>query len=130
VAAFVNQLPGSIGYVEYAFAKQGKMNYVAMLDKKGKPVLPDDLTFAEAAKAANWNVPGMAVNLNNLNGWPITSATFIVVYKEGNAKTKDVIKFFDWAFAHGDKLAEDLDYVNLPAAVKAQIRADWAKYIK
>jgi len=130
VAAFVNQLPGSIGYVEYAFAKQGKMNYVAMLDKKGKPVLPDDLTFAEAAKAANWNVPGMAVNLNNLSGWPITSATFIVVYREGNAKTKDVIKFFDWAFAHGDKLAEELDYVNLPAAVKTQIRADWAKYIK
>ena len=130
VAAFVGQLPGAIGYVEYAFAKQGRMNYAAMLDKKGKVVHPDDTTFAESAKSANWNVPGMAVNLNNQNGWPITSTTFIIVYREGNAKTKDVIKFFDWAFTHGDKLAEDLDYVNLPTAVKTQIRTDWAKYVK
>jgi phosphate transport system substrate-binding protein len=129
VAAFVNQLPGAIGYVEYAFAKQGKMNYASMLDKKGKVVHPDDTTFAEAAKSANWNVPGMAVNLNNQAGWPITSATFIIIYKEGSAKAKDVIKFFDWAFANGDKLADELDYVALPAAVKAQIRNDW-KQIK
>jgi len=129
VAAFVNQLPGSIGYVEYAFAKQGKMNYASMLDKKGKVVHPDDTTFAESAKSANWNVPGMAVNLNNQAGWPITSATFIVIYKEGSTKAKDVIKFFDWAFTNGDKLAEDLDYVSLPSAVKAQIRNDW-KQIK
>lgn len=130
VAAFVNQLPGAIGYVEYAFAKQGKMNYASMLDKKGKVVHPDDTTFAESAKSANWNVPGMAVNLNNQAGWPITAATFIIVYREGNAKTKDVTKFFDWAFASGDKIADELDYVALPAAVKAQIRADWAKQIK
>ena len=129
VAAFVNQLPGAIGYVEYAFAKQGKMNYASMLDKKGKVVHPDDTTFAESAKSANWNVPGMAINLNNQAGWPITSATFIIIYKEGSAKAKDVIKFFDWAFTNGDKLAEDLDYVSLPAAVKAQIRNDW-KQIK
>jgi phosphate transport system substrate-binding protein len=127
VAAFTKQIEGTIGYVEYAFVKQAKMTYVAMLDKKGKPVHPDDTTFAEAAKSADWKVPGMAVNLNNKNGWPITAATFVIVYREGVATTKDVIKFFDWAFTKGDKLAEELDYVSLPADVKAQIRKDWAQ---
>jgi len=126
VAAFVQQIQGSIGYVEYAYVKQAKMTYIAMLDKKNKPVHPDDLTFAEAAKSANWNVPGMAVNLNNQNGWPITAATFVIVYK-GSEATLNVTKFFDWAFTKGDKLAQDLDYVPLPEKVKAQIHADWAK---
>ena len=126
VAAFTQQIQGAIGYVEYAFAKQGKMSHVAMLDKKGKPVQPDDSTFAESAKSANWNVPGMAVNLNNKDGWPITAATFIIVYK-GSEKSLPPIKFFDWAFTNGDKMAEDLDYVPLPDKVKAQIRADWTK---
>lgn len=126
VAAFTQQILGSIGYVEYAFAKQGKLAHVAMLDKKNKPVQPDDLTFAEAAKSANWNVPGMAVNLNNKDGWPITAATFVIVYK-GSEKSLPVVKFFDWAFATGDKMAQDLDYVPLPEKVKAQIRTDWTK---
>jgi phosphate transport system substrate-binding protein len=126
VAAFTQQIQGTIGYVEYAYVKQSKMTYVAMLDKKNKTVHPDDLTFAEAAKSANWNVPGMAVNLNNQNGWPITAATFIIVYK-GSEKSLPVVKFFDWAFANGDKMAEDLDYVPLPEKVKAQIRTDWSK---
>jgi phosphate transport system substrate-binding protein len=126
VAAFTQQIQGTIGYVEYAFAKQGKMSHVAMLDKKGKPVQPDDTTFAEAAKSANWNVPGMAVNLNNKDGWPITAATFILVYK-GSEKSLPVVKFFDWAFSKGNQSALDLDYVPLPEKVQAQIRADWAK---
>ena len=130
VAAFTQQIQGTIGYVEYAYVKQAKMTYVAMLDKKGKPVHPDDSTFAEAAKSADWKVPGMAVNLNNKGGWPITAATFIIVYKEGIANTQQVLKFFDWAFTKGDKLALDLDYVPLPDAVKTQIRADWAKQVK
>lgn len=125
VAAFTQQIQGTIGYVEYAYVKQAKMTYVAMLDKKNKPTHPDDTTFAEAAKSANWNIPGMAVNLNNQNGWPITAATFIIIYKEGNTNTKEVIKFFDWAFTKGDKLAEELDYVPLPEKVKTQIRNDW-----
>ena len=79
VAAFVKQIEGTVGYVEYAYVKQSKMNYAAMLDKKGKPVHPDDLTFAEAAKSADWSVPGMAVNLNNKAGWPITAATFVLI---------------------------------------------------
>jgi phosphate transport system substrate-binding protein len=126
VAAFTQQIQGTIGYVEYAFAKQGKMSYVAMLDKKGKPVQPDDSTFSDAAKSANWNVPGMAVNLNNKDGWPITAATFVIVYK-GSEKSLPVVKFFDWAFSKGNQMASDLDYVPLPDKVQAQIRADWAK---
>jgi len=129
IAANVQNIAGSIGYVEYAFAKQGKMTHAAMLHK-GKTVQPDDLTFKQAASSANWNVPGMAVNLNNKDGWPMTAATFVLVYKEGNTKTQEVLKFFDWAFNKGDKPAEDLDYVPLPDKVKAQIRADWAKNVK
>ena len=130
VAAFSLQVPGAIGYVEYAYVKQAKMNYVRMLDKKGKPVEPDDTTFAIAAKSADWKTPGMAVNLNNKDGWPITAATFVLLFKEGNANTKEVIKFFDWAFAKGDKLAIELDYVPLPESVKAQIRKEWAQQVK
>lgn len=126
VAAFVQQISGAIGYVEYAYVKQAKLNYAAMLDKKNKPVHPDDTTFAEAAKSANWNVPGMAVNLNNQNGWPITAATFVIVYK-GSEKSLPVVKFFDWAFTKGDQYAIDLDYVPLPEKVKTQIRSDWKK---
>lgn len=129
VAAMVQNMNGSIGYVEYAFAKQGKMTHIAMLNR-GKVVQPDDTTFKQAANTANWNAPGMAVNLNNRDGWPITAATFILIYKEGNARTQDVLKFFDWAFSKGDKSAEDLDYVPLPDRVKTQIRTDWSRNIK
>lgn len=129
VAAMVQNLAGSIGYVEYAFAKQGKMIYTSMLNR-GKVVQPDDVTFKIAADTADWTVPGMAVNLNNRDGWPITAATFIVVYKEGNIKTGEVLKFFDWAFSRGDGAAVDLDFVPLPDKIKAQIRASWAKNVK
>lgn len=124
VAAMVQNMSGAIGYVEYAFAKQGKMTHAAMLNK-GKVVQPDDLTFKQAASSANWSVPGMAVNLNNKDGWPITAATFILIKKESAVKTKEVTKFFDWTFAKGDKMAEELDYVPLPDKVKSQIRTDW-----
>lgn len=129
VAAMVQNLSGSIGYVEYAFAKQGKMTYTAMLNKN-KVVQPDDATFKQAAESANWQIPGMAVNLNNKDGWPITAATFILVKKEGGKNTQSVLKFFDWAFNKGDASAINLDYVPLPEKVKVQIRADWAKGVK
>lgn len=130
VAANVKQIAGAIGYVEYAFAKQGKMVHVAMLHK-GKVVQPSADAFAEAALGADWNTPGMAVNLNDQSkGWPITAATFILVYKEGNDNTQNVLKFFDWTFANGDKLALELDYVPLPKDVQNKIRAEWAKNIK
>jgi len=129
VAANVQQLAGSIGYVEYAFAKQSKLTHVAMKNRKGAVVQPDDLTFAESAKTADWSVPNMAVNLNDLDGWPITAATFILIYPTGE-KTKQVTKFFDWVYTKGDKDATDLDYVPLPQKVKDQVRADWAKLVK
>lgn len=126
VAAFVKQLDGAIGYVEYAYVKQNKMTYTKLKNVKGKVVAPDDSTFAQSAKSANWAVPGMAANLNNLDGWPITSATFVIVYK-GSDKTAGVVKFFDWAYTKGDAQATELDYVPLPDKVKAQVRADWKK---
>lgn len=129
VAAVVQNIAGSIGYVEYAFAKQGKMIHTAMLHK-GKIVQPDDLTFKQAADSADWNIPGMAVNLNNKDGWPITAATFVLVQKEGGKNTQEVLKFFDWAYSKGDKAAADLDFVPLPDKVKIKIRADWAKNVK
>lgn len=129
VAANVQQLPNSIGYVEYAFAKQSKLTHIAMKNRKGVVVQPDDLTFAESAKTADWSVPNMSVNLNDLDGWPITAATFILIYPTGE-KTKQVTKFFDWVYTKGDKDAVDLDYVPLPAKVKDQVRAEWAKLVK
>ena len=126
VAAFVKQIDGAIGYVEYAYVKQNRMTYTLLKNRKSKTVAPDDATFLESAQAANWNVPGMAANLNNLDGWPITAATFVIVYK-GSDKTGPVIKFFDWAFSNGTKLAADLDYVPLPDSVRAQVRKDWKK---
>lgn len=126
LAAFVKQIDGAIGYVEYAYVKQNKMTYTLLKNRKGQTVAPDDETFLAAAKAANWNVPGMVANLNNLDGWPITAATFVIVYK-GSDKTGAVVKFFDWAFSNGTKLAADLDYVPLPDTVRAQVRKDWKK---
>ena len=127
VAAFVQQLQGTIGYVEYAYVKQAKMTYVAMLDKKNKPVHPDDTTFSKAADSADWKVPGMAVNLNNKDGWPITAATFIIVYENSTINTKETVKFFDYAFNKGDKEATNLDYVPLPDKVKNAIRVEWKR---
>lgn len=129
VAAFVKQIDGSIGYVEYAFVKTNRLAHVALKNRQGRVVHPDDTTFAEAARSANWSAPGMAVNLNNKDGWPITAATFVIVYTNG-AKSKEVTKFFDWAFARGDQAALDLEYVPLPDTVKKQIRDGWAKNIK
>lgn len=129
VAAFVKQIDGAIGYVEYAYVKTNKLTHVALKNRQGRTVQPDDTTFAEAARSADWNVPGMAVNLNNRDGWPITSATFVIVYTDG-AKSKEVVKFFDWAFAKGDQAALELEYVPLPNNIKNQIRTNWARNIK
>lgn len=83
--------------------------------------------FAEAAHSANWNVPGMSVNLNNQNGWPIISVTYIIMYENSTLNTKEAIKFFDYAFNKGDKDALSLDYVPLPDKVKNAIRLEWKR---
>lgn len=131
VAAFMKQIPGTIGYVEYAYVKQGNLTAIDMKNKSGKIVKANAQSFSEAASGADWSVPGMAVNLNNqAEGWPITAATFILVYTESNAKTQEVLKFFNWAFINGDDMATELEYVPLPGAVKANIRKSWTANVK
>jgi phosphate transport system substrate-binding protein len=132
VAANVSKIAGSIGYVEYAYAKQNKMSYATMINRDGKPVKADDLTFAAAAEKADWKaVPGFGANLNNQPGasaWPITSASFILMHRAAQdaKRSADALKFFKWALNNGQKLAVDLDYVPMPAAVVKQIEASWS----
>jgi phosphate transport system substrate-binding protein len=136
VAANVGRVKNSIGYVEYAYAKKNKMTYVKLQNRDGNMVGPDDLTFSAAAAGADWfSVPGMGISLVNQKGaqsWPITGATFILMYREPkNAKTsQETIKFFDWAFVNGAKMSADLDYVPLPKAVTDRIRSDVWTQIK
>ena len=136
VAANVSRLKNSIGYVEYAYAKKNKMTYVKLQNRDGNLVGPDDLTFAAAAAGADWfSTPGMGISLVNQKGaqsWPITGATFILMYREPkNAKnSQETIKFFDWAFVNGAKMSAELDYVPLPKAVTDRIRSDVWTQIK
>lgn len=128
VAANVNRVKGAVGYVEYAYVKKNNMNFLQLQNAAGKYVSPDDLTFAAAAAGADWfSVPGMGVSMVNAKGndsWPISTASFILMYKKptDKAASDEVLKFFDWAFKNGKKMAADLDYVPLPDALTAQIR--------
>ncbi|PIT77609.1 phosphate ABC transporter substrate-binding protein PstS [Limnohabitans sp. B9-3] len=128
VAANVNRVKGSIGYVEYAYVKKNNMNYMQMQNAEGKYVAPDDLTFAAAAAGADWfSVPGMGVSMVNAKGansWPISTASFILMYKQPSDKAAaaEALKFFDWSFTNGKKMAADLDYVALPDALTTAIR--------
>src|SRR3546814_10599393 len=127
VAAYVRQLRNSIGYVEYAYAKQSSLAWVQLKNRDGKFVQPTQEAFAAAAENADWNsAPGMGVVLTDEPGarsWPVTSATFILVHKTQSdpKKAREVLAFFDWAFKHGDAAAEALDYVPLPDEVTSQI---------
>ncbi len=129
VAANVNRIRGAVGYVEYAYVKKNNMNFMQMRNADGKYVSPDDLTFASAAAGADWfSVPGMGVSMVNAKGaesWPISTASFILMYKQpaDKAAAAEVLKFFDWAFKSGKQMAADLDYVALPDALTAQIRS-------
>jgi phosphate transport system substrate-binding protein len=128
VAANVTRVKGAIGYVEYAYVKKNNMTFLQLQNADGKFVSPDDLTFAAAAAGADWfSVPGMGVSMVNAKGatsWPISTASFILMYKEPSDKaaSKDAIKFFDWAFKNGKQMAAELDYVALPDSLTAQIR--------
>ncbi len=128
VAANVNRIRGSIGYVEYAYVKKNNMTFMQLQNKSGRWVSPDDLTFAAAADGADWfSVPGMGLSIvdqANPNAWPVSSASFIIMYKDPADKraSQEVIKFFDWAFKNGAKMSADLDYVHLPAGLQTQIR--------
>jgi phosphate transport system substrate-binding protein len=128
VAANVNRVKGSIGYVEYAYVKKNNMNFMQIQNANGVYVSPDDLTFAAAAAGADWfSVPGMGVSMVNAKGansWPISTASFILMYKQpaDKAAAAEAIKFFDWSFTNGKKMAADLDYVALPDALTTAIR--------
>jgi phosphate transport system substrate-binding protein len=127
VAANVTRVKGSIGYVEYAYAKKNNITYLQMMNKDGQYVAPNEKSFAAAAAGADWfSVPGMGISLVEQKGassWPITGASFVLMYKEpaDKAASKDVIKFFTWAFKDGQQLALDLDYVPLPDALTKAI---------
>ena len=129
VAANVNRIKGSVGYVEYAYVKKNGMNFMQLQNADGRYVAPDDKTFAAAAAGADWfSVPGMGVSMVNAKGatsWPISTASFILMYKQpaDKAASAEALKFFDWAFKNGAKMADDLDYVALPSSLTDQIRS-------
>jgi phosphate transport system substrate-binding protein len=136
VSGNVTQTKNSIGYVEYAYAKQNKMTYAAVVNKAGKTVLPTVAAFQAAAANADWaKAPGYYVILTDQPGetsWPITGATFILMHKEpaDKAASGEAIKFFKWAFAKGDKIAEELDYIPMPDSVVKLIEKTWSSDIK
>jgi phosphate transport system substrate-binding protein len=136
VASYVQRIAGAIGYVEYAYALQNKLVYALLRNRDGNFVAPNIDSFKAAAAGAQWGkAPGMYLILTDQpggNSWPISGATFILVYKsqENPDRAKEVLKFFDWAYADGDKLAMDLDYVPLPDAVVRLIQMSWKSQIK
>jgi len=128
VAANVTRSRGALGYVEYAYAKKNNIAVMALQNKNGVYVMPDDETFAAAAAGADWfSVPGMGLSIVDQPGaksYPVTTASFILMYKApaDKAQSAEVLKFFDWSFKNGKQLALDLDYVPLPDALTKQIR--------
>jgi len=136
VAASVQNVKGAIGYVEYAYVKKNKMIYAQMKNKDGNFVEPSDDSFKAAAAGADWaKSPGYYVILTDQSGkgsWPITGASFILMYKQqaDAAKGKEVLKFFDWAFKNGEAMANELDYVAMPPAVIKLVQETWKKEVK
>ncbi|ATA19897.1 phosphate ABC transporter substrate-binding protein (PhoT family) [Gibbsiella quercinecans] len=134
IAAFVQRLPGSIGYVEYAYAKQNSLAYTKLISADGKAVSPTENSFSAAAKGVDWS-KSFAQDLTNQPGddaWPITSTTFILIHKEQKKPEQgaEVLKFFDWAYKSGGEQANALDYATLPNEVVEQVRAAWKTNIK
>lgn len=130
VSTYVNRVKNSIGYVEYAYAKQNNMSHVQLQNKAGQFVQPSQESFAAAADVDWKSVPGFSLVLTNQpaeKAWPLAAATFILVHKKADdaAKAKAALSFFDWAYQNGDDAAAKLDYVPLPASVKDLVRAEW-----
>jgi phosphate transport system substrate-binding protein len=131
VSAFVQRLPNSIGYVEYAYAKQNKLPYALMQNAAGAFVAPDDAAFKAAAAGADWNRSFYQILTNQpgKDAWPITGATFIMMHlkQDKPQQATAALKFFEWAYANGDTMADELDYVPLPESVESLIRQQWGK---
>ncbi|NVO14521.1 MAG: phosphate ABC transporter substrate-binding protein PstS [Rhodoplanes sp.] len=136
VANNVAQTKGSIGYVEYAYAKQNKLTHTKMINKDGKTVEPEMKSFQAAAASADWNsVPGYGVIITEQAGagtWPITTATWILMHKQPTdpVAAAAALKFFAWAYEKGDKMAEDLDYIPMPHTVVQSVEKTWAAEMK
>ncbi len=136
VAANVQRIKGSIGYVEWAYAKKNKMSHTQLKNKEGVFLQPDDDNFKAAAAGAEWTkTPGFAVVLTDQAGkasWPITGVSYILMHKSqaDAAKGKEVLKFFDWAYKHGGQAATELDYVPMPASVVSLVEGAWKVQLK
>ena len=136
VASYVQRIDGAIGYVEYAYAKQNKMAYVLVKNREGEFSAPNAKTFQAAAAGADWKAaPGMYLILTDAPGkgaWPIAGATFILMHKaqEKPDTAREVLKFFTWAYAKGDNMAQELDYVPLPDAVVGLIQSSWRSQLR
>lgn len=134
VSSYVQRLPNAIGYVEYAYAKQNKMAHVLLKNAAGSFVAPDDSNFKAAAAGADWSKSFYQVltEQQGKDAWPITGATFILMHKvqDKPASAAVALKFFDWAYASGDAMASELEYVTLPDAVKKLVRDQWASMLK
>ena len=131
VAAFVGRLPNSMGYVEYSYVKQNKMTYAIVQNAAGVFVKPEDDTFKAAAAGADWNKSFFQIltNQQGKDAWPISGATYILMHTKQDkpANATEALKFFNWAYANGEKAAADLDYVPMPPAVVAAIQKSWAE---
>src|SRR5207248_3259758 len=131
VAALTTRTDGAIGYIEYAFAQQNKLTYTLLRNRDGAFVSPDSKSFQAAAANADWSkAQGFYLLLTDQPGkdsWPITGATFILMHKKQDKpdRAKEVLKFFDWAYKNGGQLAEQLDYVPLPANLAAMVEDSW-----
>jgi phosphate transport system substrate-binding protein len=131
VASMATQTSGSIGYVEYAYAKQNKMAFVRMINKDGKAIAPESPAFQAAAANADWAKSDsyylILTNQPGAKSWPITGASFILMYKEAknSADSMEALKFFDWAYKNGGELASSLDYVPLPINVTKLVEKTW-----
>ncbi|MEI6617475.1 MAG: phosphate ABC transporter substrate-binding protein PstS [Betaproteobacteria bacterium] len=131
VAAFVGRLPNSLGYVEYSYVKQNKMTYAIMQNAAGHFVKPEDDTFKAAAAGADWNKSFYQIltNQQGKEAWPISGATYILMHTKQDkpANATEALKFFNWAYANGEKAAADLDYVPMPPAVVGAIQKAWGE---
>jgi phosphate transport system substrate-binding protein len=134
VAAFVQRLPGAIGYVEWAYAKQNKMTYTSLKNSSGAVVEPKTETFKAAAAGAEWSKSFYQILTNEpgKDAWPVVGATFVLLHSSQDKPDhgKETLKFFDWAFKNGNQTAQELDYITLPDAVVSEIRAQWKAKVK
>ena len=134
VAAFVQRLPGAIGYVEWAYAKQNKMTYVDMKNSSGAVVEPKTETFKAAAAGADWSKSFYQILTNEpgKDAWPVVGATFVLLHttQDKAPQGAETLKFFDWAFKNGTSAADSLDYISLPESVVTQIKSQWKDKVK